>query len=210
MDYDTALTLIVRPTCAWLETDHDIPHTPAAEVMLLTIAMQESGLRHRRQINGPARSYWQFERDGGVHGVFTHKRTAGILSNVCSDLSLQHSVNSVYADMEYNDTLACVMARLLLYSDERALPKLSASTFDDAWHYYIRNWRPGKPHPDTWPNYWNDALECVMDSAPHSAVLVPTVDTIDKRVHTTPARPAPCTILQVPGGSVTTCFTPHP
>src|SRR3546814_10617520 len=34
-----------------------------AERMLLAIGLQESRFLHRAQIGGPARGYWQFERD---------------------------------------------------------------------------------------------------------------------------------------------------
>ena len=44
-----------------------------ATVMLLAIGLQESRLEHRRQIKGPARSFWQAEKGGGmVHGVLRH------------------------------------------------------------------------------------------------------------------------------------------
>ena len=38
----------------------------AADVLLLAIGLQESRFEHRQQIGGPARSFWQFERGGGV------------------------------------------------------------------------------------------------------------------------------------------------
>lgn len=41
----------------------------AAEVLLLAIGLQESGLIHRHQIGGPAHGLLQFERGGGVRGA---------------------------------------------------------------------------------------------------------------------------------------------
>ena len=27
---------------------------------------------------------------------------------------------------------------------------------DGAWECYLRTWRPGKPHPETWAAYWHE------------------------------------------------------
>ncbi|WP_199533145.1 hypothetical protein [Thiopseudomonas alkaliphila] len=43
-----------------------------AVVMMLAIGLQESRFIHRRQIKGPARGFWQFEKGGGVYGVLNH------------------------------------------------------------------------------------------------------------------------------------------
>jgi len=40
-----------------------------ARLMLMAIAGQESAWEHRRQIGGPARSFWQFEGGGDVAEV---------------------------------------------------------------------------------------------------------------------------------------------
>lgn len=66
--------------------------------------------------------------------------------------------------MEYDDTLACIFARLLLWTDARALPAADAASQQTAWNYYNRNWRPGKPHPAAWPANWKAALVAI--SAP--------------------------------------------
>ena len=57
---------ILTPALSMLPATMD---TPKARVMLLAIALQESGLAHRVQVGGPAHGLWQFERGGGVKGV---------------------------------------------------------------------------------------------------------------------------------------------
>jgi len=49
---------------AWLAAEPIIGVTSNldARVLLLTTAMQESGLSARKQQGGPARSFWQFEQ----------------------------------------------------------------------------------------------------------------------------------------------------
>ena len=51
--------------------------------MLLAIGLQESRLTHRRQIGGPARGLWQFERGGGVAGVLRHAASRDHALSVC-------------------------------------------------------------------------------------------------------------------------------
>ena len=46
-----------------------------------------------------------------------------------------------FDQLEHDDVLAAGMARLLLWTDPRALPALNRP--DDAFEYYLRNWRPG-------------------------------------------------------------------
>ncbi len=139
-----------------------------ALVMLMTIAGQESLWAHRKQIGGPARSYWQFEKGGGVAGVLQHAATKGAAAAVCKQLDIPCDVTTVYEAMAWNDTLAACMARLLLYSDPRALPAVGDQ--EAGWDYYIRNWRPGMPHPQTWPARYAKAMEIVGPKAPAKAV----------------------------------------
>ncbi len=51
--------------------------------------------------------------------------------------------------------LAAAFARLLLLTDAKPLPQIG--DVQGAWAYYVRNWRPGKPHPDTWPGLYKQA-----------------------------------------------------
>jgi len=57
-------------------------------------------------------------------------------------------VPQIWGALETDDVFACGVARLLLWTDPRKLP--AADDEDGAWEYYLRNWRPGKPHRDRW------------------------------------------------------------
>lgn len=123
----------------------------AARALTLAIAMQESGLRHRRQIGGPARGYAMFER-AGVAGVLTHPATAELSRGLCAALDIKPTIQAVYEAIECADVLAVGFARLLLWTDAAPLP--SADDTQMAWRYYQRTWRPGRPRLGTWPaNY---------------------------------------------------------
>lgn len=140
---------IVNPSLSLLVGLAKVPVTDEAKVLTMAIAGQESNWAARRQVGGPARSYWQFEKGGGVAGVLSHPASAGHIKAVCAYLDIPCDVATVYDAMAWNDTLGCCMARLLLLTDPSPLPKVGA--VDQAWEYYLRNWRPGAPHPDFWP-----------------------------------------------------------
>lgn len=129
----------------------------AAKIMLAAIALQESGIKHRRQVGGPARGYWQFEQGGGVRGVLNHPASSPHIRRVLKELdySSESSPADCYAAIEHNDILAAAFARLLLWTDPAPLP----DDADGAWNLYLRTWRPGKPHPGTWPAHYARALE---------------------------------------------------
>lgn len=122
-----------------------------ARVMLLAIGLQESGFTTRRQVNGPARGFFQFEL-GGVRGVWAHHTSAEPLRLLCRDRDVSFDPAAIYGQLEDDDVLAAGVARLLLLTDPKQLPALDQP--QEAWDYYKRNWRPGKPHPSRWPaNY---------------------------------------------------------
>lgn len=126
-----------------------------ATVMLLAIGLQESRFRHRQQVGGPARSFWQFEK-GGIRGVLNHEASSSVARAVCQARGIMPTVQSVYARMLDDDLLGCAFARLLLWTDAAPLPRLGHQ--QAAWDYYLRNWRPGKPHPATWAGLYAEAL----------------------------------------------------
>lgn len=125
--------------------------TPAARAMLVAIGLQESRLEHRRQIRGPAHGFWQFESGGGVHGVLTHHASKPIVEPVLE--VLRYRPGDCYFAIVDNDVLACVFARLLLWTHPRPLPVDAGS----AWAYYLECWRPGKPHRETWDHFYAQA-----------------------------------------------------
>lgn len=123
-----------------------------ATAMLLAIALQESLCIHRKQVGGPARGFWQFESGGGVAGVRTHPMSRNEAQSTM--LLLRYPTNLVNADvhklLEHNDVLAAVFARLLLWTLPAPLPKREDPP-QVSWNQYLAAWRPGRPHPDTWP-----------------------------------------------------------
>ena len=134
-------------------------NTPEASAMLLTIGMQESRLKYRRQhLEGPARGLWQFER-GGVAGVLRHHATQAIAKDVCWHLGNAGTTASVYHGLESDDALACCFARLLLWTLPGPLPGKDEP--EKGWTQYLDAWRPGKPHVDTWAGFYAQAWEVV-------------------------------------------------
>lgn len=134
--------------------------SPKARIMLLAIGYQESRFEHRRQIGGPARGFFQFEQGGGVRGVLTHKASAYDAAKICHARGVGSSTKEVYERLEHDDILACCFARLLLWTDHRPLPMIG--DVEGSWDYYERNWRPGKPHPDTWGDMYQRAHNLMM------------------------------------------------
>lgn len=130
-----------------------------SDTLLLAIALQESGLRHRRQVGGPAMGLWQFEQRGGVHGVIRHEATRLMARAVCLLRAVAPTDGDVYGALAHDDLLACAFARLLLWTDPNPLPRLGGERV--AWDYYLRNWRPGKPHPEAWAGNYRQALAAV-------------------------------------------------
>lgn len=138
-------------------------NSPAAEVMLLAIGLQESRLTHRRQIGGPARGLWQFERGGGVRGVLLHPASREHAAKVCAARGVEPSEAAVYNALEHDDVLAAAFARLLLWTDPLPLP--APGRADAGWNLYLRTWRPGKPHEHTWGRLYAQAMEAVEVAA---------------------------------------------
>ena len=147
---------ILRPALAMLPAQMT---SPEADVMLLAIGLQESRFRHRRQIRGPARGLWQFERGGGVRGVMKHPSSRAHARIVCVQREATYDASEVYNRLEHDDVLAAAFARLLLWTDAGELPKLGDA--DSAWVFYLRTWRPGKPHYHTWGDLYHEAHRAV-------------------------------------------------
>ncbi len=128
-----------------------------AELMLLSIGLQESRLIHRRQIGGPARGLWQFEKGGGVRGVLEHPATQTLARSVCQARGVPATDAAVYTALEHDDVLAAAFARLLLWADPEPLP--AVGEVQRAWALYLRTWRPGKPHRQTWDALYAQTME---------------------------------------------------
>jgi hypothetical protein len=156
------LTTAINPALAELELQ-GIPQNVNAARFLLTIALQESGLRYRRQVLaggqeiGAAVSYFQFEKGGGCVGVMTHKAVASKMINICGAYDVAPTASALWEAMRYNDIVAACAARLLIYT----LPGKLPATAEEGWQQYIAAWRPGKPHPKTWQGHWHTATLAV-------------------------------------------------
>ena len=125
--------------------------------MLVAIGMQESRFKHRRQINGPARGYLQFEI-AGVRGVLTHPASREHAQSILRTLDYPNDAEAVYSALEHNDVLAAVFGRLLLYTLPESLP----STASEGWRQYMAAWRPGKPHELTWAEHYRTGWRVVV------------------------------------------------
>lgn len=157
----------IEPALRILPTRMD---SPAARIMLLAIGLQESRFMYRYQkvagkpyLKGPAKSFWQFEEGGGVHGVMTHPATRAHAQMLCEARGVAFDRRVVHHYMEDDDVLAAGLARLLLWADPKPLPAVGAS-HDEAWDCYIRSWRPGKPHRHTWDEFHAQARAQVTEA----------------------------------------------
>jgi hypothetical protein len=159
-----AHTSIITPALRLLPPKMD---SLSARIVMLAIGQQESRFIYRRQMgNGPARGYWQFERGtqasrGGIWGVYLHPASSGLLQALCAARGCPFDPRSIWERIEIDDVLAAGVARLLLWTDALALPKADNPT--GGWRLYAeRTWRPGKPHPETWPGFWRAACAEVL------------------------------------------------
>ncbi|MEG1454788.1 MAG: hypothetical protein RSC66_04350 [Comamonas sp.] len=132
-----------------------------SKVIMVAYGMQESGLLSRVQLGGgPGRGLWQFEpghpvKGGGVWGVVNHGASKEHLMKLCREHGLPFDATAIYRQLQHNDILAAGVARLLIWTDRKALP----TTQDAAWDMYAyRTWCPGKPRPQDWPANWAAAV----------------------------------------------------
>lgn len=137
--------------------------SPQARVLLFAIGLQESRFEHRFQVvqgrpgvKGPARGFWQFERMGGCKGVVNHDASRYWMAHVCQARDVAFNATAIWNAIETDDVLAAAAARLLLFTDPRRLPEVG--DVGGSWNLYLRTWRPGKPHAQTWPNLYMEAM----------------------------------------------------
>lgn len=136
-------------------------NTPESTAMLMAIGLQESRFIHRNQVPvAHAHGFWQFEKGGGIKAVLTHDSTRSLIIPVLETLRYPIDTVACYAAVSHNDVLAVVFARLLLWSLPFALPKQGQDM--KGWSQYIEAWRPGKPHPQTWPDNFRAGWALVL------------------------------------------------
>lgn len=139
--------------------------TPDVRAFLLAIGLHESKLSARRQVKGPARSYFQFER-AGVVGVLHHPASRDHAADVLRQLdygALFRRPKAVHDVLEHSDPLATAFARLLL----RTLPAPLPTRAQDltAYAQYREAWRPepvnAEERRSEWPDAWAQAWAIV-------------------------------------------------
>ncbi len=135
-----------------------------ASAMLLAIGLQESKFEYRRQIRGPALSFWQAESGGGFRGLLSIHETRKIAREVLAVMAYGEPDPGDFQAIEDNDILACCGARLLLWTVPQALP--SEGNADEGWTQYMLSWRPGRPHRQTWNECFARAWEAVNRQSP--------------------------------------------
>jgi hypothetical protein len=138
--------------------------------LLLAIGLQESAFLHRRQFKGPARGFWQFELNG-VKGVLRHPRTTVLADTVIDALRYTEegrgpaqTAAALHIAMAYDSTLACGLARLLLWTLPRPLP--GPQDVDEAWQQYVSCWKPGRPERAQWDHHYAEAWARVVAARP--------------------------------------------
>ncbi|HWX48108.1 MAG TPA: hypothetical protein VNZ61_08650 [Roseomonas sp.] len=150
---------VMRPTAAWCQREAGIPFSLGSDRFLLAVALQESQCTHRAQITrsgapGPARSFWQGERTGGmVQGVLQFRAPSIIAKRTAlyTASGVAPDEMAIWRAIEWHDALAHGLARLLLLTDPHPIPTEEGA----AWRCYLeRLWRPGQPRPEEWPRNW--------------------------------------------------------
>jgi hypothetical protein len=144
---------LLEPNLFALEPLIEVPVTLRALRFMTTIAGQESAWKHRHQVGGPAHGNFQFEKHGGCKEIMLNKRTRPRIQKVFEHVGEEFELNNAFALIETHDLIMVAFARLLVWQDPAPLPIMSVQ----AWNYYIRNWRPGKPHPKSWRGLWDIA-----------------------------------------------------
>ena len=157
MTPETLLRLAIAPAMTLLPPRMD---TVEARAMMIAIALQESGLRHRKQVAGPAHGWWQFEPIG-VLGVTSHHATQALSESVVDALvegrqSGHDRTTALYLAVRHNDVLAAAFARLYMWQWPDPLPSRDDGP-EAWWQQYIGIWRPGKPKRGTWDEHYATA-----------------------------------------------------
>lgn len=112
-----------------------------ASVLLYATSRQENPQRLSQQVGGPAVGDYQFEKGGGVKGVMTHHAVTDLTRAVCNARKVAFAAGPITQALKTDAILAAALARLLYYTDPKAMPDVG----DEAgtWALYLRTWRPG-------------------------------------------------------------------
>lgn len=138
-----------------------------ARAMLLAIGLQESKLRHRAQLVGDAREWWE-SKNPPAHGWFQferpaiglllkHAATKLLLERVLTDLEYPADDSILHQALRDNDLLAVCFARALLRTVPESLPVIGDVL--ESERQYLWAWRPGKHDPERWKKSYALMLE---------------------------------------------------
>lgn len=157
------------PGLAWMNRIvGPIPNNGAdARMLMLMTPLQETNLVTRLQEGGPAHSFFQFERGGGLTRVMGNPRSDAMLKKICAALCIPYDIATVFQAVIWNDPLAIALARLDYWLDAHAIPP--ATDEDALWTYYLRNWGPGKPDRGRWGDWYPKAKAAI------AAVALPAI-----------------------------------
>lgn len=156
-------------TLLWLAVDPALHllglgmQSDRARAMLVAIALQESRIRHRRQVGGPARGFFQFELNG-IRGVLNHPASQPHIHQVLQALSyssVRWTPGDCHTAIEHNDVLAAAFARCLLWTLPDELPQRRQWTV--GYDLYLQSWRPGRPRPESWESNYREAWDAVLE-----------------------------------------------
>jgi len=161
--------------------------TPQSVAMLMAIGLHESNLinRYSQPIDklmhkGDSRGLWQFTKnmvDKVLSGT-TKERALDLCRIYVGSLS----TDAIWANLEWQDELACQFARLLLLRDPAALPAAIANNGVAAWDCYLRNW--GGANTETrrknFISIWEQVVTVANDLVPsQSKPAAPEVIKVD-------------------------------
>lgn len=141
-------TTVIRPTLISLGL-----HTPAAEQLLLATAIQESHLIHRRQVGGPALSYFQIEprTHDDVWDNFLKYRTQ--LAGKVKQFLTSPAANKI-KELENNDKYATAIARIIYLRVPAPIPPLNDIPKMAAYWKRYYNTALGKGKESDFINNW--------------------------------------------------------
>jgi len=160
MTPETFVDTVIDPALALLPPRMD---SQEAVALLVAIALQESGLKHRRQVGGPALGFLQWELPQ-VGLVLRHPVVGPLARKVLAEMVYEPGDpphEHIHAAMEHNDILNAAFSRLLLWPDAAPLPK--RGDVQGSLATYLRIWKPGRPRAETWPSNYVRAWNAVGD-----------------------------------------------
>jgi hypothetical protein len=140
---------VVQPGLALLP---EAQRSIEARGLLIAVGGVESRWSQRLQMaGGPAHGFFQCERES-VAEVFQNSITRERLKSACASCDVSWDVDEIFLSIIGHNALSAAVARLILLPDRAPLPRLDQAA--EAWAYYLRCWKPGKPDESRWPPVW--------------------------------------------------------